>query len=58
MLLLVQREDRRKIMMNISRNELLYTVHYSQNANTEDKVGGGSKGLDSKKTVELFGCLA
>ena len=31
MLLLVQREDRRKIMMNISRNELLYTVHYSQN---------------------------
>ena len=34
------------------------TVHYSQNANTEDQVGGGSKGLDSKKTVELFGCLA
>ena len=34
------------------------TVHYSQNANTEDKVGGGSKGLDSKKTDELFGCLA
>jgi len=58
MLLLVQREDRRKIMMNISRNELLYTVHYSQNTTFWPRFyhRGRSKAKQNqtKKKQELY----